>query len=87
MKTRIWMAERRWLLCSTAELNECRSMELSGVGDSSGNLYTHRRGEETKPRGGFLGRDEANTDRMKGFQQKLGLTQGLLYRMMVRVVV
>ena len=35
----------------------------------------------------FLVEMKANTDRMKGFQQKLGLTQGLLYQVMIRVVV
>ena len=50
---------RRWLLRSTAEPNECAILELSRVGVSSGNSYTHRRGERQKPRGGIPSRDKS----------------------------
>ena len=70
---------RRWLLRSTAEPNECAILELSGVGVSSGNSYTHQRGERQKPHGGVPSREtKATTDKMKGFQHKLGFTQGII---------
>ena len=61
------MAKRRWLRCSTAEPHECVSLELPGVRDSSGNLYTHEGGEEIKPRGGFSGRNKGKHRQDEGF--------------------
>lgn len=58
MRTRIWLAVRQWLCFNTAELNECFSLELLRVGDSSDTSYTYQRGEGKKPCGGVLGRDE-----------------------------
>ena len=79
MVIRVWLVVRRWLLCSTTEPNECAILELSGVGVSSGNSYTHQRGERQKPHGGVPSREtKATTDKMKGFQHKLGFTQGII---------
>nr|POF14567.1 hypothetical protein CFP56_36741 [Quercus suber] len=69
---RIWLAVRRCLLRSTAEPNECVILELPGVRVSSGNSYTHRRGERQKPRGGVLGRDKSNHKQNEGLSTQTG---------------
>ena len=83
---RIWLAERRWLRCSIAEPHECVSLELPRVGDSSGNSYTHRGGEEIKPRGGFFGRNKGEHQQDEGFSTEDRFYTELLFRVMVRVV-
>lgn len=83
MVMRVWLAVRWWLLRSTAHRltvkpNECAILELSGLGSPPTICTLTKEVKGKNPVVVFLAKTKATIDRMKGFQHKLGFSQGII---------